>query len=136
MRPRAAVVLIHDGRIALIERMTPLRHYWVLPGGGIEHGESAAEAASREALEELGIAVTIVGHLEGAPSAECFLAECETGAFGPVTGPEAHVDADDVHVPRWVEPARLAELALMPPQLKEWLMGHFAAGAHPWAEEH
>jgi 8-oxo-dGTP pyrophosphatase MutT (NUDIX family) len=61
------VVLIRDRHIALIERIRPGRHYWVLPGGGIEAGESGAEAAIREAFEELGIEVAIVAHLTARP---------------------------------------------------------------------
>jgi 8-oxo-dGTP pyrophosphatase MutT (NUDIX family) len=30
---------------------------WCLPGGGIDSGESAAEACEREALEETGLVV-------------------------------------------------------------------------------
>ena len=34
---------------------------WTLPGGGIDRGESAAEAAVREAWEEAGAHAEIVG---------------------------------------------------------------------------
>ena len=48
-------MIVRDGQLALIERKRHGRRYWVIPGGGIEPGESAAEAAVREANEELGV---------------------------------------------------------------------------------
>jgi 8-oxo-dGTP diphosphatase len=50
------VAIIDDGRLLLTQRADlPV---WVLPGGGIEAGESAAEAAVREAREETGLTVS------------------------------------------------------------------------------
>ena len=51
-RPSAyAVVPGEDGRIAVVRTTKG----WMLPGGGIDAGESAAEAVTREAREECGI---------------------------------------------------------------------------------
>ena len=38
-----------------------LAGYWEFPGGRVERGESARDAAVRECLEETGLAVTVVG---------------------------------------------------------------------------
>ena len=59
MKPRAAVVLIQNDKIALIERYRSGKHYLVFPGGKIEAGEIAAFAAKREIKEELGLDVEI-----------------------------------------------------------------------------
>lgn len=50
-----------DNRLVLIKRTRPGRDpYWVLPGGGIEPGETPIEAVHREAFEELGAHITAV----------------------------------------------------------------------------
>ena len=52
---RSAVLLVQDGMIACIERRRDKRQYYVFPGGTIEAGETAEQAAIREAKEELGV---------------------------------------------------------------------------------
>lgn len=49
-----------DGRVLLLRGIDPARPglpYWFTVGGAVEPGETAASAASREALEEVGLAV-------------------------------------------------------------------------------
>lgn len=53
-RPRGSVVIVRDGSVALIKRLNDRGLYYVFPGGGVEDGESPADAAVREAREELG----------------------------------------------------------------------------------
>ena len=43
-RVRVAGILIEDDRILLIEHTKNNRKYWLVPGGGVDWGESAAEA--------------------------------------------------------------------------------------------
>lgn len=59
MRRRAAIILFDEDKIALIRRVRDNRIYYVFPGGGIENAETPAEAALREAREELGVDVEI-----------------------------------------------------------------------------
>jgi 8-oxo-dGTP diphosphatase len=92
MKARAAVIIIENDKIALIERYRSGQHYFVLPGGKVKSGESPLDAASREAEEELGLKVKIgalvaeVSYL-GAPQ-YYFLAEPISGLFGYGNGSE------------------------------------------------
>lgn len=55
----ATAVVIKDGEILLIQRAD--FKVWVLPGGLVEAGESAAQAAIREVYEETGLQVALTG---------------------------------------------------------------------------
>ncbi len=59
--PAAGVIIINERRqILLVQRgHEPQRGRWTVPGGRIEPGESAAQAAVREAFEETGLRVRI-----------------------------------------------------------------------------
>ena len=59
MRIRAGIVLVHENRVALIERYRAGFHYFIFPGGGVDEGESPRQTAIRESMEELGIEVVI-----------------------------------------------------------------------------
>jgi 8-oxo-dGTP pyrophosphatase MutT (NUDIX family) len=48
-------VLRRDGEILFVRHTYGEREAWELPGGGLHHGEPPADAAAREAREELGV---------------------------------------------------------------------------------
>ena len=51
-------VLIKDGKVLLIKRASePDKGMWSIPGGLIEYGETAEDAAIREVFEETGLKV-------------------------------------------------------------------------------
>jgi 8-oxo-dGTP diphosphatase len=60
----ALAVVLQEGCVLMIERggepLDPYLGYWSLPGGVIDEGESAEEAAVRETLEETGLEVIVI----------------------------------------------------------------------------
>jgi len=56
--PAAAGVVFRGNDVLMVKRGPPPHpHRWSVPGGSIEEGETAEEAASREVLEETGVRV-------------------------------------------------------------------------------
>jgi len=61
-RPGASAAVFRGPQVLLVERAkAPFAGKWSLPGGDIEPGESAREAARRELAEETGIDAELVG---------------------------------------------------------------------------
>ncbi len=60
----AGCVLLDDyGRLLLLHRSSDEQSHWELPGGKIEDGEAAEQAAVREVREELGVEAEVVKFL-------------------------------------------------------------------------
>ena len=119
MRIRAGIVLIQNGNVALIERHRAGLDYFVFPGGGVDDGETPEQAAIREAMEELGIEVTIkqkIAEIQlGHKSRQVYyLVEQTGGEFGTGVGEEyTDSDPDDpeqgVYIPIWMPIEKLSE---------------------------
>jgi 8-oxo-dGTP diphosphatase len=54
-RIRVSAILSWNGRILLCRHEKGDRKYWLLPGGGVNSGESLTRALHRELAEEIGI---------------------------------------------------------------------------------
>jgi len=118
----AAMVFLRDGdgRFAVVH--TPRRDAWGSPGGWLEPGESAVEAAVREVMEETGVGLSegrlrpcayerfeITGGvrgrwLPGRSYLQVFRADI------PGAGPALRPALDDVDEARWVDVPELERL--------------------------
>lgn len=64
-RAAASVAIFRGQRVLLAERGGgPRKGYWSLPGGKIEPGETAVNAAIREIREETGLEISLTGLLD------------------------------------------------------------------------
>jgi predicted acetyltransferase/ADP-ribose pyrophosphatase YjhB (NUDIX family) len=113
----------------------------VLPGGRIESGESAADAAVRELAEECSMTGTVVRHLfdadQGGRPASYFLVAAD--GEPELGGPEAMAQSDDNHFqPLWATAGELPLLGLLPEGIGElvteaaWPLRVDEAGSDEW----
>lgn len=58
-RVRIALLMIEKDKILLVRHRKGEKTYWLLPGGGLEYGETISECAKREALEELSLEIAL-----------------------------------------------------------------------------
>ena len=112
-----AVVLDDAGRLLLIRRgQAPSAGLWSVPGGRVEPGETAAQAAAREVREETGLQVQVGALLAtveiGDYLVHDFAAEVVSGEL------RAGDDATDV---RWCTFDEAALLPLTPGLMDELL---------------
>ena len=54
-RIRVSAILRWHGRILLCRHEKPGKEYWLLPGGGVNSGETLVDALDRELLEEVAV---------------------------------------------------------------------------------
>jgi 8-oxo-dGTP diphosphatase len=110
-RPAAFAVILREGRIAAVEMEHPqFGRVLDLPGGGLDPGETARDAAQRECAEETGLVVELDS--DAFVHADHFNASAQgvphntRGAFFAGTmvrfDPALHIEAD--HRLVWIEP--------------------------------
>lgn len=118
IRIRAAVIICHDNQVLMVQHQKNGHRYWLLPGGGVEYGESAVDCAKRELTEETNLQVK-VGQLAFvsetiAPDKSRHVLHLVFHA--EITGGHLHVgDEPRLYAAEFVPIDQLANLTIHPP---------------------
>ncbi len=129
MRKRAGIIMYckSKDKILLIKRVKKELQYWVVPGGGLESGESFEQAAKREMFEEIGYCVEkltegITISREASIEKYYFTSVDDTYNF-VIQGEEAERNTkSNQYVLEWVAVDKIKEINLFPEELKNLIL--------------
>jgi len=127
----------HHGTLLLVRRCDS--GFWELPGGRVDVGESAVDAAVREVAEETGVQVTVTGlvglstdpgHVIRATDGEVRQQFAVLFRARPVGG-EPRGDRYETSEAAWVAPADVPGLPMGAP-IRQWVTAALAVGGSPY----
>lgn len=132
---RVRAIIIDKDRILLIKRVKKTSVYWVLPGGGLEKGETHEETATRECKEELGVDVAVLEYFDAVATKYLeqdqenlfYICRIIGGEIGTGEGPE-YQEGDyyeGKHIPEWVSIERFQEIDIRPEAIKDKILDLF-----------
>ena len=126
-----------EGKILMVRQCHEGKDIWMAPGGAIEEGENAAEAAVREVLEETGLTIRIkrlLWHVEevsenrGQRFVNFFLAEKADGSLSLGTDPELGRDGQVLREARFLSKKEILNLERVYP---EWIRAELWEALEP-----
>jgi 8-oxo-dGTP diphosphatase len=141
-RIRVAGVLTRGDRLLVVEHERDGRRYFLLPGGGLEWGETCAQGLAREFMEELSLRVSVgkllVINESIAPGAARHILNLTFRVKH--TGGSLHLHADQrLKGAHWLTRAQLKRVTFYPEirnhLLRTWTAGFRASAAliqTPW----
>ena len=118
------IILDNRNRMLMVRQHHEGRDVWMVPGGSIEEGENAAEAAAREVMEETGLAVEVgklIWHVEevsdrGQRFVNFFLGRIKGGDLALGEDPELEEDQQVLREVRFMTREQMAELQVLYPE--------------------
>ena len=118
-----AVLLEHNGSFLMIRRNRPPGiGLWALPGGAAKKNETAMVAACREMLEEIGIAIRILGLIGVYCDDNSQMTLIVYAASSP--NEEFTINPEEVQAVEFFDPLNLPKLAFQRDKkvVSDWLM--------------
>lgn len=121
-KPRAVGILVQEGKVLVMLRQRDGHRYCVLPGGGVEPGESLEQGCLREVKEETGLSVRMLEAaitLQNLGRNEYYFWIDEPHGTLEMGGPEAEQNCAENHYqPAWISVDDLDDLRLMPEEMR------------------
>ncbi|MEK7184275.1 MAG: NUDIX domain-containing protein [Patescibacteria group bacterium] len=130
---RAVAVVMHEGKILLMHRMSGEKEYYVFPGGKVEQGETPELAVLREILEEASMEVVVdklLYHLTYDSGEQQYFYLCNHVSGDPKLGEGNEMEMMKTGAehgaqsfnPVWHDASQLKPLLLYPLEVKDLLI--------------
>lgn len=132
-RENARAIIIKDNELLTIFRRKNTKEgtkeYYVIPGGGVEDGETLADTVKRELQEELDISIEVGNFLTQVISDTTIsnFFECKILSGTPKIGGEEleRMNIDNYYEVRFIPFEKLDSLNLMPPEIKTYIIKEY-----------
>jgi 8-oxo-dGTP diphosphatase len=126
MRKSVRAVIVNDGRMLLMKRSRDGHKFYTLVGGGIDEGETPEQALLREVREESSIEVRdpkLIATLNDSQFGEQLIYLCDyMGGTPALTADSGEATQNEqgtnLYEPLWIALGDLAEITLLPHELK------------------
>ena len=132
-RDRAAGIVIKDGNILLMHRMNKGEEYYVIPGGGIENGETPKETTIREIYEEMSVVVTIsklFHEMVREAGEQDYYYECKYVSGEPALRTDSSEyektkTGQQIYEPQWIPFSKIEDILIYPKEVKDKIIQLF-----------
>lgn len=135
---RAAAIVIKDHQLLVMHRINKGKEYWVIPGGGVEEGETIEQAVVRELSEETSLTIKInrlLYHRRVTDNSQLtdeyyYLSDYVSGEpkLNASTELEEMQAGEQVYEPVWLDFDQLQSKLLYPDELKQALLSDLKSG--------
>ena len=120
-----AVIIDGKSRVLMVKQRHEGRDIWMVPGGGIEEGENAEQAAIREVKEETGLDIEVgsllwhveeVSEVRGQRFVNFFFAEVKGGVLELGADPERGEDGQVLREARFMTREEIEDMENVYPE--------------------
>jgi 8-oxo-dGTP diphosphatase len=108
---RVTAFITRGNKVLIIHRFRDGKYYWVVPGGGVEEGESLLEGLVREVKEETGLDVLEHKLIDHSDSTKAFYFVKTSPGEPTLGGPELDANSsNNQYTLTWMERSELKSL--------------------------